>query len=48
MILLNFSLTNKLPSGDLVKADREAIYVFGHWMGRADLSYCMDGGNILY
>ena len=36
----------KLPSGDLVKADREVAYAFGHWMGLADMAYCMDGGKL--
>ena len=27
-------------------ADRTSIYVFGQWMGRADLAYCMQNGKI--
>ena len=40
-------MTIKLASGDLVKAEREVVYAFGHWMGYADLAYCMDGGKNL-
>ena len=46
-LIINFSsMSIKLPSGDLVKADREVAYAFGHWMGLADMAYCMDGGKL--
>ena len=28
-----------------VLADRKCLFVFGHWMGRADLAYCMMSGE---
>ena len=31
--------------GRSVVADRARLYVYGHWMGRADLAYCMAGGE---
>ena len=33
------------PSGLVVLADRKSLFVFGHWMGRADLAYCMMSGE---
>ena len=32
-------------SGSVVVADRKCLFVFGHWMGRADLAYIMMSGE---
>ena len=42
-----FSVTIKSDSGDVISADRDKIYAHGHWLGRADLAYCMQAGQLL-
>ena len=32
-------------TGCVVEADRNCLFVFGQWMGRADLAYCMMSGE---
>ena len=32
-------------TGSVVVADRKSLFVFGHWMGRADLAYTMMSGE---
>jgi hypothetical protein len=39
------SVTIRSSCGSVVTADRASIYVFGQWMGRADLAYCMQNGK---
>ena len=39
------SVTIRSSCGSVVTADRASIYVFGQWMGRADLAYCMHNGK---
>ena len=38
---LGVALSIRTTCGRLVTVDRAALYVFGRWMGRADISYCM-------
>eukprot|EP00092_Neocalanus_flemingeri_P024580 GFUD01026659.1.p1 GENE.GFUD01026659.1~~GFUD01026659.1.p1 ORF type:complete len:1744 (+),score=379.20 GFUD01026659.1:118-5349(+) len=42
------SLTIRSSCGAVVTADRSSLYVFGQWMGRADLAYCMRNEHVLY
>jgi len=42
------SVTIRSSCGSVVTADRTSIYVFGQWMGRADLAYCMQNEHVLY
>jgi len=42
------SVTIRSTCGSVVTADRTSIYVFGQWMGRADLAYCMQNEHVLY
>ena len=44
---LYFSVTIKSDSGDVISADRDKIYAHGHWLGRADLAYCMQAGQLV-
>eukprot|EP00090_Calanus_glacialis_P044057 TRINITY_DN7828_c0_g1_i2.p1 TRINITY_DN7828_c0_g1~~TRINITY_DN7828_c0_g1_i2.p1 ORF type:complete len:1480 (+),score=299.56 TRINITY_DN7828_c0_g1_i2:117-4556(+) len=39
------SVTIRSSCGAVVTADRASMYVFGQWMGRADLAYCMQNGK---
>ena len=32
-------------TGSVVVADRNCLFVFGHWMGRSDLAFCMMSGE---
>ena len=32
-------------SGWVVEADRSCLFIFGQWMGRADLAYCKMSGE---
>ena len=32
-------------TGSVVVADRNSLFVFSHWMGRADLAFCMMSGE---
>ena len=32
-------------TGEMVVADRSCLFVFSHWMGRADLAFCMMSGE---
>ena len=32
-------------TGSVVVADRSSLFVFSHWMGRADLAFCMMSGE---
>ena len=34
-------------AGTVVEAGRDRLFVFGHWMGRADLAYCRMSGESL-
>ena len=34
-------------AGTVVEAGRDCLFVFGHWMGRADLAYCRMSGESL-
>jgi len=38
----------KGPTGELVRAKRSVIHVFGQWMGKADLHHCMQGQDVLF
>ena len=40
-----FSLTIQCVSGVVVSANRTAVYCYGHWLGKADLAYCLQGGS---
>jgi len=42
------SVTIRSSCGTVVTADRSSIYVFGQWMGRADLAYCMQNEHVMY
>ena len=37
----------KSKCGQEIVADRSCVYVYCHWMGQADLAYCLQGGNII-
>ena len=40
------SLTVRTESGGVLRAERSVLYLCGHWMGRADLAYCMEGEQV--
>jgi len=42
------SITIRSSCGAVVTADRASLYVFGQWMGRADLAYCMHNEHVMY
>jgi hypothetical protein len=41
------SMTIQCDSGEVVSASRTVVYCFGHWLGKADLAYCFQGGEFL-
>ena len=43
---LGTGLRIRTQCGRVVVVDRESLYVFSHWMGRADLAYCLPGEKV--
>ena len=49
LILSMLELFSVLINGELnevIRADKSVIFMFGHWMGKADISWMADGRRV--